>query len=204
MPVYKISPLENGEGGTTVVANPTLEGTEANLTSLQVGETKYKVEGQKLYSGYDIAKAINGKVLNYTKFLAFLENIGINTTSVIADDIYINSCAIDNSGNVSLLQFSTENSGGNADYSLYIASFENKNVFTTGYVDKTSLSQLGSRFTFTPIDFDIENDGDLDFGVNAWQFYVKGLISLYENSIARYIPFNIEDFINCLDTVNND
>lgn len=30
--------------GTTVVANPTLAGTEAGLTGLQVGETKYKVD----------------------------------------------------------------------------------------------------------------------------------------------------------------
>ena len=30
-------------GGTTVIANPTLVGTEANLTALQVGETKYKI-----------------------------------------------------------------------------------------------------------------------------------------------------------------
>lgn len=32
-------------GGTTVVANPTLAGTEADLTGLQVGDTKYKVGG---------------------------------------------------------------------------------------------------------------------------------------------------------------
>ena len=32
-----------GGGGTTVVANPTLVGTEDNLTGLQVGNTKYKV-----------------------------------------------------------------------------------------------------------------------------------------------------------------
>ena len=30
-------------GGTEVVANPTLAGTEGNLTGLQVGDTKYKV-----------------------------------------------------------------------------------------------------------------------------------------------------------------
>lgn len=30
-------------GGTTVVANPTLAGTEADLTGLQVGDIKYKV-----------------------------------------------------------------------------------------------------------------------------------------------------------------
>lgn len=32
-------------GGTTVTANPTLAGTEADLTGLQVGDTKYKVGG---------------------------------------------------------------------------------------------------------------------------------------------------------------
>lgn len=30
-------------GGTDVVANPTLAGTEADLTGLQVGDTKYKI-----------------------------------------------------------------------------------------------------------------------------------------------------------------
>ena len=37
--VYKI----DSSGGTTVVANPTLAGTEDDLTGLQVGDTKYKV-----------------------------------------------------------------------------------------------------------------------------------------------------------------
>ncbi len=32
-------------GGTTVIANPTLAGTEASLTGLQVGDTKYAVGG---------------------------------------------------------------------------------------------------------------------------------------------------------------
>ena len=190
------------EGGSNVIANPTLEGTEPDLTGIQVGETKYKVEGQKLYSGYDIAKAINGKVLNWSKFLAFLENLGIDTTSVIADDINIQSNAIDNSGSVYLLSFMSSSSGANADYELAIASFNNKNTFNTGYVAKTSLSQL--NFTFTALDFDIENDGDLDYGLYVWQFYIRGIISIYENSTYRIIPFNIEDFINCLDTVNND
>lgn len=34
---------QGGGGGTTVIANPTLAGTEDNLTGLQVGSTKYKV-----------------------------------------------------------------------------------------------------------------------------------------------------------------
>ena len=33
-----------GSAGTTVVANPTLAGTESALTGLEVGDTKYKVE----------------------------------------------------------------------------------------------------------------------------------------------------------------
>lgn len=33
-----------GGGGTTVVANPELAGTEDTLTGLQVGDTKYKIE----------------------------------------------------------------------------------------------------------------------------------------------------------------
>ena len=44
-----ISSIESG-GGTTVVANPTLDGTEADLTGLQVGNTKYKTK--KYYHHY--------------------------------------------------------------------------------------------------------------------------------------------------------
>ena len=40
---------ENGGGGTTVVANPTLAGTEDALTGLQVGETKYKIDAPVKY-----------------------------------------------------------------------------------------------------------------------------------------------------------
>lgn len=37
-----------GGGGTTVVANPTLTGSEANLTALQVGATKYGIKALKV------------------------------------------------------------------------------------------------------------------------------------------------------------
>ena len=37
-----------GGGGTTVVANPTLAGSEANLTALQVGATKYGIKALKV------------------------------------------------------------------------------------------------------------------------------------------------------------
>ena len=37
-----------GGGGTAVVANPTLTGSEANLTALQVGATKYGIKTLKV------------------------------------------------------------------------------------------------------------------------------------------------------------
>lgn len=37
-----------GSGGTAVVANPTLTGSEANLTALQVGATKYGIKTLKV------------------------------------------------------------------------------------------------------------------------------------------------------------
>ena len=37
-----------GGGGTTVVANPTLTGSETNLTALQVGATKYGIKALKV------------------------------------------------------------------------------------------------------------------------------------------------------------
>ena len=44
-----IEVIEQG-GGTEVIANPTLAGTEDDLTGMQVGDTKYKVGGApKLY-----------------------------------------------------------------------------------------------------------------------------------------------------------
>ena len=66
---------EIGEG-TTVIANPTLAGTEANLTGLQVGNTKYKVpqggaieivdvvsEGSGTVTQEQLTKLQNGAIL---------------------------------------------------------------------------------------------------------------------------------------------
>lgn len=56
-------------GGTTVVANPELAGTEDDLTGLQVGETKYKVpqgggNGQGLPEGFTVALEVKQKIAN--------------------------------------------------------------------------------------------------------------------------------------------
>ena len=45
--IYNV-PQGGGGGGTTVVANPTLTGNEANLSGLQVGNTKYGIKALKV------------------------------------------------------------------------------------------------------------------------------------------------------------
>lgn len=69
-----------GEDGTTVIANPTLVGTEVNLTGIQIGSEKYKVPtggsgGSSSWGSItgtlsnqtDLASALNGK-LNADEF----------------------------------------------------------------------------------------------------------------------------------------
>ena len=41
--IYKLETFSSGEGGTSVVANPTTTDSDANLTSLQIGGTNYKI-----------------------------------------------------------------------------------------------------------------------------------------------------------------
>ena len=85
-------------GGTTVVANPTLVGTEANLTGLQVGEQKYKVpeggsgEVVKLPTLLGIKPLIRYKDLNHQNLfinpswvLSTFTQAGIDTSDVILD-----------------------------------------------------------------------------------------------------------------------
>jgi len=61
-------PDEAGGGGTTVVANPTLAGTEANLTGLQVGDTKFAVPQGDSGSLYGIS--FTGISSDGTKYVA--------------------------------------------------------------------------------------------------------------------------------------
>jgi len=78
-----------GSGGTTVVANPTLVGTEADLTGLQVGDTKYAVPqgggSTDLKSDGEIFYAIKGKTFNYSKFLQLLTSKGVNINEDISN-----------------------------------------------------------------------------------------------------------------------
>lgn len=58
------------DNGTSVTANPTLAGTEAALTGLQVGSTKYKVEAGGVENGYVLIDITSGSAgtINSVKF----------------------------------------------------------------------------------------------------------------------------------------
>lgn len=67
---------EDGEGGgevTTVVANPTLVGTEAELAGLQVGSTKYKVPSGG--GGVHITTIDNVRHISFTSSGSNLEEL---------------------------------------------------------------------------------------------------------------------------------
>ena len=70
---------------TTVVANPTMAGTEGDLTGLQVGDTKYKVGGGKKYYRHNVKIAFVGK--SYM----FITSSGTQfTTTTFAEFLYAN------------------------------------------------------------------------------------------------------------------
>ena len=71
----RVTDLEESGGGTEVIANPTLAGTEDALEGLQVGDTKYKVSGH-LYE-----HNIRITLLNY--YLAGNMSVGQTYTSRI-------------------------------------------------------------------------------------------------------------------------
>ena len=104
--------------GTNVVANPMLTGTEQELTSLQVGNTKYKSSGGKIYR-HEISVEVqeNGylyfyftdNVQNYSKFtdIPIKKGVGYYTSSK-----YANCPAVfdmDVSGNMLCVYFTTMN-----------------------------------------------------------------------------------------------
>lgn len=82
--VYNSTDISNIEGGsgTTVVANPTLAGTEADLTGLEVNGAKYKVGGgtitlddivdsagnKRFVEGNGTPATINGATFSYCKW----------------------------------------------------------------------------------------------------------------------------------------
>lgn len=66
---YHNSQWEEVQFGTEVIANPTLAGTEADLTGLQVGDTKYKVPS----GGSDLPTVVNDRYLHTNATTGALE-----------------------------------------------------------------------------------------------------------------------------------
>lgn len=93
----KITLPDYPSAGTTVIANPTLVGTETTLVGLQVGQTKYKVpsggggsENPYIYSlsSYQIAEILKGKVLNFSKIKQFLQSLNLDISFPTSSSIY--------------------------------------------------------------------------------------------------------------------
>lgn len=82
--------VPSGGGGTNVVANPTLVGTEANLTGLQVGLTKYKVPAPdpQILEAYGLVTNIDSDVRQVPLFSSY--NLG-NKITVASSNIKIDS-----------------------------------------------------------------------------------------------------------------
>ena len=88
----KLIEVIEDSGGTDVVANPTLAGTEDVLTGLQVGETKYKVEnGTEVVANPTLAgteDALTGLQVGETKYkiesgtVKYLHIISVNFKTV--------------------------------------------------------------------------------------------------------------------------
>lgn len=74
-----------GGGGTEVIANPTLIGTEEDLTGLQVGETKYKVPSGE--SAVSVTGTLQAGQTSIT-----LENAAITTNGTF--DFYTNAYGV--------------------------------------------------------------------------------------------------------------
>ena len=81
--------VPQGGGGTTVVANPTLTGSETDLTALQVGDTKYKVPQSRNYERMKLVLSQSGGVVNITNINNKYEVIfGANTWFIYGDTFY--------------------------------------------------------------------------------------------------------------------
>lgn len=81
--------------GTNVVANPTLTGTEQELTSLQVGNTKYKSGGGKVYMHrvylYDTSRTKEYNLIFYSSFLTKVNSVEL----IMQYEKYMTGLALD-------------------------------------------------------------------------------------------------------------
>lgn len=91
-PIYKDNGTlltdEDLGGGTEVIANPTLAGTEDPLTGLQIGDTKYALGGGNgfKHAYFVVAKTRYESTFNGAiQFVYFSNTDNLDTTSIISD-----------------------------------------------------------------------------------------------------------------------
>lgn len=156
-----------GSGGTTVVANPTLAGTEAELTGLQVGNTKYKVPqggGATLYQ-HNIAFK---ETTNIQEVFFQVVIMNDSQTQLTSSDVqsYLNSNNFivttygsygEDTNTYMVGNVYTLGCIGYASNQNYNAIFINKNTLCIGEVTQlgvqggTSLSGISATDTVVPI-----------------------------------------------------
>jgi len=110
---------EDESGGTTVVANPTLVGTEDNLTGLQVGETKYKVPQGGSTQHYHKVVLLTENTEQYCFGDAILLDVYIDTPeSLTVEDVW---------------KYIAQNSSWEIDQQIFVQI--NTGIFGTIYYD---------------------------------------------------------------------
>lgn len=170
MPVLKMKPTLNGEGsgGTTVVANPELEGTEPDLTGLEVEGVKYKVPqgggadlgnqfqpNQKILEFFNKALQLDDN-LNFkqtffgvAKFKQALVDAGVDMSAQLFDGQGGNLCLELVIPNKSM----TDQSGGDSYLEVY------NEIYEFEFVEGTSTG-AGNIYLKENIDFyDVEEPG---------------------------------------------
>lgn len=200
-----------------VIANPTLAGTEDDLTGIEIGGIKYKVpqgggSSQTLYTVFDIGTRLNGKVFNYTKFVSFLADLGFSTNYELNEYTIGNNNRICQIGptfdneNITIEPFfnmNLESSSPNININLNSCL----NIYnSTGYSAGVTLSQLTFMSNFDPITFG--DDGyTCDFGdFHIFAQYIPNLICCIKEDVENEdfffttVQFDWEDFFACFDT----
>ena len=135
-------------GGTEVVANPTLAGTEADLTGLQVGDTKYKVPsgGSFTQEQADWTEADNTK----PSYIKNKPNLATVATSGYYDDLLNKPTIPTNVINYRELMVSSSPVSGAGTVDVPVIEMTNVNDYVeiSGYVYLTSgVAQARKRFT---------------------------------------------------------
>lgn len=138
--VYNSTDTANieGGGGTTVVANPTLSGGEADLTGLQVGNTKYKTKKYYKHSFYLSFFGHNNCTLGFKMITANPNAYTTSNVRQLLDDAFLYNAKIDvfedNTGNKYVTIFDEYIDDQTNDLHLTGIGFDEDNLFVKGNI----------------------------------------------------------------------